>query len=86
MGNVCNLGMIAKDSSVEVPQNNIISNLNPAMNKNLNVLPLSASDTRVDSVNNDKNQTKFIDSYNPNNNFFYYLKHILLLQTLTRNS
>ena len=84
MGNVCNLGMIAKDSSVEVPQNNIISNLNPAMNKNLNVLPLSASDTRVDSVNNDKNQTKFIDSYNPNNNFFYYLKHILLLQRVYR--
>lgn len=87
MGNICNLGMISKNSSVDVPQNHSFSNLNiPIAPKNLLSNPaLSASDTRVDSLSNfDKGQIKYIDSYNPNNNFFYYLKDILLLQRAFR--
>ena len=47
-----------------------------------NIPPQNGNDMHLDSLPSPDKQCsmKFIDSYNPQNNFFYYLKHILRLQ------
>lgn len=93
MGNICTTSNLCKHSNinihtitsvhpVDLPGFNNLQNFQ-LMHSGLNNNHANAtSDIHYDSWPSPDKQSaiKFIDSYNPKNNFFYYLKHILVLQ------
>ena len=77
MGNICNNKTIKSRSCCDFSQDSDIKILEPIY-PNYPLLPsTTVEETRTCSI-------KFVDSYNQNNNFFYYLKHVTYLQKYIR--
>ena len=77
MGNICNNKTIKSRSCCDFSQDSDIKILEPIY-PNYPLLPsTTVEETRTCSI-------QFVDSYNQNNNFFYYLKHVTYLQKYIR--